>query len=53
MLSDITPAGISQGDPFTEQPTEQNSKLMNTMDLINLKMGKGAMKLAIDHPLPM
>ena len=49
MLSDITPAGISQGDLFAGQSTTQNtSKLMSTLDRINLKMGKGALKLASD-----
>ena len=49
MLSDITPAGISQGDLFAGQPTMQNtSKLMSTLDRINFKMGKGALKLASD-----
>ena len=49
MLSDITPAGISQGDLFAGQPTTPNaSKLMSTLDRINFKMGKGALKLASD-----
>ena len=49
MQSDITPAGISQGDLFAGQSTTQNtSKLMSTLDRINLKMGKGALKLASD-----
>jgi DNA polymerase V len=49
MLSDIVPAGISQGDLFAELPTApNNSKLMGAMDLINLKMGKNAVKLASD-----
>ena len=49
MLSDITPAGISQGDLFAEQPSApSNSKLMQTLDQINLKLGKGALRLASD-----
>jgi DNA polymerase V len=47
MLSDIAPAGIVQGDLFADQILPLNStKLMSTLDQINLKMGKGALKLA-------
>jgi DNA polymerase V len=49
MLSDIAPAGIGQGDLFTDHPTApSNSDLMKTMDQINIKMGKGVLKLASD-----
>jgi DNA polymerase V len=47
MLSDITSAGTSQGDLFAEQFTPPNSdKLMTMLDQVNLKMGKGKLKLA-------
>ena len=49
MLSDITPAGISQGDLFAEQTATPNTvNLMLALDQINLKMGKEALKLASD-----
>lgn len=49
MLSDITPERISQGELFATQPiTPKVSKLMSTLDQINRKMGKGALKLASD-----
>jgi DNA polymerase V len=49
MLTDISPAGIAQGDLFAEEPTALiNSKLMGMLDQINLKMGKGALQLASD-----
>lgn len=49
MLSDITPEGISQGELFASQSiTPKASKLMSTLDQINRKMGKGALKLASD-----
>lgn len=49
MLSEIMPAGIWQGDLFTDQSTSPNiSNLMKTIDQINLKMGKGVLRLASD-----
>lgn len=49
MLSEIVPAGIRQGDLFAEQPTTpHDSSLMKTIDQINLKMGKGVLKLVSD-----
>ncbi len=47
ILSDISPAGIVQGDLFAEHTLAPNSaKLMSSLDRINLKMGKGVLKLA-------
>lgn len=49
MLSDISPAGISQSDLFDDNRTTcNNSRLMKTLDQINGRMGKGAVKLASD-----
>jgi len=49
MLTDISPAGIQQGDLFSEPSQAPTSlKLMSTLDSINRKMGKGAIKLASD-----
>ena len=48
-LSDITPAGIHQGDLFTDAATpHHSSSLMPVLDKINRKMGKGTIKLASD-----
>ena len=47
MLSDITPDNIYQGDLFTVRSTSpRDTKLMSTLDQINLRMGKSAIKLA-------
>lgn len=47
MLSDISPAGVSQGDLFAQPVNTLNSsKLMSMLDQVNLKMGKGKLKLA-------
>ncbi|RFC35254.1 MAG: DNA polymerase V [Candidatus Nitrotoga sp. SPKER] len=47
MLSDISPKGISQSDLFAEQfTTNHSNKLMSMLDQVNLKMGKGKLKLA-------
>jgi len=49
MLSDISPANIIQGDLFAVAPTlPKPAKLMSVLDQINLKMGKGSLKLASD-----
>lgn len=51
MLSDITPAGIVQGELFTPdipQASSTHAKLMATLDQVNLKMGKGTLRLASD-----
>ncbi len=50
MLSDITPAGIVQGELFTPDLLRSSShaKLMATLDQVNLKMGRGALRLASD-----
>jgi len=47
MLTDISPAGIEQGDLFSEPSHDPASqKLMATLDSINRKIGKGAIQLA-------
>lgn len=49
MLSDIRPAGIVQGELFAPElpkPSSAQSKLMETLDQINRKMGKGTLKIA-------
>ncbi len=47
MLSDITPAEIVQGDLFANHSLAPgSSNLMTTLDQINIKLGKGALKLA-------
>ncbi|MBX9725076.1 MAG: DUF4113 domain-containing protein [Candidatus Obscuribacterales bacterium] len=49
MLSDIRPAGIVQGELFApELPNSSSaqSRLMETLDQINRKMGKGTLKIA-------
>jgi len=49
MLSDISPANIIQGDLFAVAPTlPKSAKLMSVLDQINLKIGKGSLKLASD-----
>ena len=49
MLSDITPDNIYQGDLFTVRSTSpRDTRLMFTLDQINLRMGKSAIKLASD-----
>ena len=49
MLSDITPDNIYQGDLFTVRSTSpRDTRLMSTLDQINLRMGKSAIKLASD-----
>lgn len=49
MLSGIIPAGVGQGDLFTGQSAPPGTgELMSTLDRINLKMGKGAIRLASD-----
>ncbi|MDX8386327.1 MAG: Y-family DNA polymerase [Gallionella sp.] len=57
MLSDITPAGIIQGDLFAAtgnlprigcQSRNKTKKLMSTLDQVNLRMGSGTIKLASD-----
>lgn len=48
-LSNISPAGIVQGELFTPDLPKDSSaaaKLMGTLDQINLKMGRGTMKFA-------
>ncbi|MEO7622207.1 MAG: Y-family DNA polymerase [Gallionella sp.] len=49
MLSDISPAGIVQGELFVSAPNNPgntHAKLMATLDQVNRKMGKSALKLA-------
>ena len=47
MLSEITPDNIVQGDLFAvAQIPPKDAKLMGVLDAINLKMGKGSLKLA-------
>ena len=47
MLSEITPDNIVQGDLFAAAPIlPKDAKLMSVLDAINLKMGKGSLKLA-------
>jgi DNA polymerase V len=49
MLSDIFSDNVHQGDLFATQTTSpRDTKLMSTLDQINLRMGKGAIKLASD-----
>ncbi len=49
MLSDISPDNIRQGDMFSARPASpRDNRLMSTLDQINLKMGKGAIRLASD-----
>lgn len=49
MLSDITPDNIHQGDMFSARTTSpRDARLMSTLDQINLKMGKMAIRLASD-----
>jgi DNA polymerase V len=49
MLSDIFSDKVHQGDLFATQTTSpKDTKLMSTLDQINLRMGKGAIKLASD-----
>ena len=49
MLSDITPDNIYQGDLFTVRSTSpRDTRLMSTLDQINLRMGKSAIKLGSD-----
>ena len=49
MLGNISPEGVGQRELFAEPiATLSNSKLMATLDRINLKMGKGTMKMASD-----
>ena len=49
MLSDITPDNIYQSDLFTVRSTSpRDTALMSTIDQINLRMGKSAIKLASD-----
>jgi DNA polymerase V len=49
ILSEISPAGISQAQLFADTlASGKSSKLMGVMDGINLRMGKGAIKLASD-----
>ena len=49
ILSEITPAGVTQTQLFTDtMASEKSLKLMTAMDTINLRMGKGAIKLASD-----
>jgi DNA polymerase V len=47
MLSDITPAGVIQGDLFAGNAiAPDTNKLMPTIDRINLRMGQGTLRLA-------
>ncbi len=47
MLSEITPAGIIQGDLFAAPlDLPKTKRLMSALDQINLKMGSGTLKLA-------
>jgi DNA polymerase V len=46
MLSDISPESAFQADMFSAAPT--NSQLMQTLDAINLKFGKGTLTLSSD-----
>jgi DNA polymerase V len=49
ILSDISPAGVAQGQLFADtQVSEKSIKLMAALDGINLRMGKGAIGLASD-----
>jgi DNA polymerase V len=49
MLSDIFPDNIYQGDLFSAHAmSPRNTKLMATLDQINFKMGKSAIRLASD-----
>ena len=49
ILSDITSAGVVQAQLFADTfASEKSLKLMAAMDGINLRMGKGAIKLASD-----
>jgi DNA polymerase V len=49
MLSDIFSENIYQGDLFSAHATSpRNTRLMATLDQINLKMGKSVIKLASD-----
>lgn len=49
ILSEITSAGVVQAQLFAGAlETEKSLKLMAAMDSINLRMGKGAIKLASD-----
>lgn len=49
MLSGITPDNTQQGDLFSERPTSpRDTRLMSTLDQINLKMGRTAIRLASD-----
>ena len=48
VLSDISPAGIQQGDLFADPAPQRSTKLMPILDKINFKMGKGAIKLGSD-----
>lgn len=49
ILSEISPAGVSQAQLFADTlASGKSSKLMGVMDGINLRMGKGAIKLASD-----
>lgn len=54
MLSDIRPAGIVQGELLAPELTKQSSaksKLMETLDQINRKMGKGTLKIVREGTL--
>ena len=47
MLSELAPAAGIQADMFSSmQPDSKSERLMNAMDAINRKMGKGSMKMA-------
>lgn len=49
VLSEISPAGVNQAQLFADTlASDKSSKLMDVMDGINLRMGKGAIKLASD-----
>ena len=47
-LSDISPAGVAQGDLFADPTPQPSATLMPILDKINLKMDKGAIKLGSD-----
>ena len=49
MLGEIAPAGVVQAQLFTDTcASDKSLKLMTAMDGINLRLGKGAIKLASD-----
>jgi DNA polymerase V len=48
ILSDITPASRYQGDLFAPATKKNNPQLMQTLDNINQRYGKGSLKLSRD-----